>query len=112
MNVAGLRIRITFQKNTETEDAIGNTVMAWEDVFTCWASASAEKSAAAEGEAATTIVDIERVDFTVRYSTETAAVTAKEYRIVYQDRIYDIVLVDDMGFKKRSLKFYTERRVR
>ena len=111
MNIAGLRIRITIQKYTETKDEIGNTVMDWADVFICWASAAAARGSE-EIEEASTLADRERVDFTVRYSSETASVTAKEHRIVYGDRVYDILVVDDMGFRHKSLKFQTERRVR
>ena len=52
------------------------------------------------------------MDFTVRFSTETEAVTAKNYRILLGDRIYDIEHVDDMGFKRNSRKLHcnlTER---
>ena len=52
--------------------------------------------------------DVDRLDFTVRWSSETAAVTAKQYRILLGDRIYNIVHVDDMGFKRNSRKFHAE----
>ena len=48
------------------------------------------------------------MDFTVRYCSETAAITAKGYRILLGDRIYNITHVDDMGFRKNSLKFKAE----
>lgn len=111
MNIANLRIRITIQKLIETEDEIGNSIASWTDYFTCWASAAAGRESE-ETEEATTPVDRERVDFTVRYSKETASVTAKEHRIVFGDRVYDILVVDDMGFRHKSLKFQTERRIR
>lgn len=50
----------------------------------------------------------ERIDFTVRYSSETAVVTTDKYRILLHDRIYNILSVDDMAFKHNSLKFHAE----
>ena len=52
------------------------------------------------------------MDLTVRYCSETAAVTAKGYRILLGDRIYNITHVDDMGFRKNSLKFKAELEAR
>ncbi len=45
---------------------------------------------------------------TVRWSSETAAVDSKQYRILLGDRIYNILSIDEMGFHKNSRKFHTE----
>lgn len=50
----------------------------------------------------------ELLDFTVRYSSETAAVNTKQYRILLNDRVYNIISIDDMGFKHNSRKFHGE----
>ena len=110
MNIAGLRVRITIQKNATVTDKYGNHKSVWQDYFTCWATPSTQTGDEAESAAHT--VEEDRMDFTVRFSTETAAVTAKNYRILLGDRIYDISHVDDMGFKRNSRKFHcnlTER---
>ena len=110
MHIAGMRVRITLQKNEVVTDAYGNHTNAWTDHFTCWATASAQ-TGQEDGAAATTNEE-DRMDFTVRYSSETAAVVSTKFRIVLMDRIYDIDHVDDMGFKKNSRKFHahlTER---
>ncbi|MBO5570904.1 MAG: phage head closure protein, partial [Clostridia bacterium] len=44
MNIAGMRIRITIQKNATVVDKYGNHKSAWTDYFTCWASASRDKT--------------------------------------------------------------------
>ena len=106
MNISGLRVRITIQKNETVVDKYGNHKSAWTDYLTCWATPSTQTGSEAE-EAAHTVEE-DRLDFTVRWSSETAAVTAKGYRILLGDRIYNIVHVDDMGFKKHSRKFHAE----
>ena len=76
MNIAGLRTRITIQKNETVVDKYGNHKSAWVDYFKCW--------------------------------SETAAVNSKQYRILLGDRIYNILSIDEMGFKHNSRKLHTE----
>lgn len=105
MNIAGLRVRITIQRNRPTIDTIGNHTSAWEDYFSCWATATASGRSAEEEHDAGHTEEAARMDFTVRWSSETAAVNSKQYRILLGDCIYDIVSIDDMGFRHNSRKF-------
>ena len=110
MNISGMRVRITVQKNETVVDKYGNHKSAWTDYFSCWATASNQTGEESSEVGQTTEKD--RMDFTVRYCSETAAVTSTKYRILLLDRIYDIDHVDDMGFKRNSRKFHahlTER---
>lgn len=106
MNIAGLNVRIMIQKNVTVTDRIGNHKSVWTDYFSCWATASDQSGD--ESEEASQTKEEDRIDFTVRYCSETAAVTAKGYRILLGERIYNITHVDDMGFRKNSLKFKAE----
>ena len=106
MHIEGLRVRIRIQKNETVTDRYGNHKSAWTDYFSCWATASTQTGQ--EGEEAAHTKEEDRLDFTVRYCSETAAVTAKQYRILLGERIYNIVHVDDMGFKHNSRKFHAE----
>lgn len=108
MNISGLRVRITIQKNETVTDKWGNHKSAWTDYFTCWATPTTQTRATEEEEEAAHTAEKDRIDFTVRYCSETAAVTAKGFRILLEDRIYNIVHVDDMGFKRNSRKFQAE----
>ena len=110
MNIAGLNVRIMIQKNETVTDRIGNHRSAWTNYFSCWATASDQTGD--EGEEASQIKEEDRIDFTVRYCSETAAVTAKGYRILLGERIYNITHVDDMGFRKNSRKFMTKLEAR
>ncbi len=106
MNIAALRVRITFQKNETVTDKYGNHAAVWTDFFSCRATAvtggGSETAEAAHTEEA------DRLDLTVRWSTEISAVNSKEYRILLNDRIYNITGIDEMGFKKNSRKFHCE----
>jgi len=107
MNIAGLRVRITIQKNETVVDKYGNHKSGWTDFFSCWATAVTSGLSANEEEAAGHTVEADRLDITVRYSSETAMVTSKGYRILLGERIYNIVNIDEMGFKHHSRKLHT-----
>ena len=107
MNIAGLRTRITIQKNETVVDKYGNHKSAWVDYFKCWATAVTSGMSANEEGAAAHTVEAERLDITIRYSSETAAVNSKQYRILLGDRIYNILSIDEMGFKQNSRLFHT-----
>ena len=112
MNIAGLRVRITIQKSTTVVDSIGNHSSAWENHFSCWATATASGKSAEETANAAHTEEADRMDFTVRWSSETAAVNSKQYRILLSNRTYDILSIDDMGFRHNSRKFQTRLRER
>ena len=103
MKVTGFRVRIMLQKNETVTDRLGNHSSVWSDYFPCWASAADQTGD--ESEEASQTREEDRIDFTVRYCSETAGVTSKGYRILLNGRIYNITHVDDMGFRKRSRKF-------
>ena len=108
MNIAGMRVRITIQKSATQEDRYGNHTSVWVNYFTCWATAVTSGLSSREEEAAGHTVEADRLDMTVRWSSETAAVDSKQYRILLGDRIYNILSIDEMGFHKNSRKFHTE----
>lgn len=107
MNIAGLRVRITIQKNTTVVDRIGNHTSVWTDFFSCWATAVTSGLSSNEEESAGHTVEADRLDITVRYSSETAVVNSKQYRILLGNRIYNILSIDEMGFKHNSRLFHT-----
>ena len=107
MNIAGLRVRITIQKNTTATDQYGNHKSVWRDYFTCWATAVTSGLSSKEEETAGHTVEADRLDITVRWSSETAAVDSKQYRVLLNGRIYDILSIDEMGFRHNSRKLHT-----
>lgn len=104
MDIARMNVRITIQKNETQTDKYGNHSSVWTDYFTCWATCMNQTGSESD-DAGQTLED-DKMDFTVRYSSETAAVTSTKYRIMLNDRIYNIDHVDDMAFKHHSLKFH------
>ena len=108
MNISGLRVRITIQKNETVVDKYGNHKSIWTDFFTCWASAVTSGLSASEKESTGHTTEANKLDITVRYSTETAAINSKQYRVLLAGRIYNILSIDEMGFKHNSRKLRTQ----
>lgn len=108
MNISGLRVRITIQKNETVVDKYGNHKSTWTDFFTCWASAVTSGLSAIEKESAGHTTEADKLDITVRYSTETAAINSKQYRVRLAGRIYNILSIDEMGFKHNSRRLHTQ----
>ena len=108
MNIAGMRVRITIQKNETVVDKYGNHKPAWTDYFSCWATATTSGMSAEETQNAGTTQEADKLDLTVRWCSEIAAVNSKQFRILLLNRIYDITNIDEMGFKKNSRLFHTQ----
>jgi len=107
MDIAGLRVRITIQKNQTVIDQYRNHTSAWTDYFSCWATCVASGKSAEETQNAGYTQEADRLDITIRWSTETAAVNSKEYRVLVGGHVYNIISIDEMGFRHNSRKFHT-----
>ena len=103
MNIGLLNLRILIQKNTVVSDAIGNRKNTWTDYFSCYATIGGESGTEVHRTGET--LEYADLTFTVRYSSETAAVTTTGYRIVYGGELYNILAVDHQNNKRKSLKF-------
>ena len=107
MDIAGLNTRITIQKNQTIVDRYKNHTSVWADFFSCWATCVTSGRSAEESQEAGYTQKADRLDITVRWCGEIAAVNSKEYRILVGGRIYDITSIDVMDFRKNSRKFHT-----
>ena len=100
MDIGLLNLRIQIQKNAVISDAIGNRKNTWTDYFSCYATIGGESGT--EIYRAGEILESTDLTFTVRYSSETAAVTPSGYRIVYGGELYNIIAVDHQNNKRNK----------
>lgn len=107
MDISLLSQKITVQKNTVTVDEIGNHINAWADFYACHATVSGESPS--ESTAAGTVVNNTKADFTVRWCGRVSEITADGFRIIYADEIYNILGIDHMNYKKKSIKFKCQK---
>lgn len=107
MDIALLNVKITFQKNVVVTDDIGNHKSSWELYYCCHATVGGESGT--EQVAAGTTVENTDISFSVRYCAAADTVTTTGYRIVFRDEIYNILSIDHMNFKHKSIKFRCQK---
>ena len=107
MKVTLLNERILIQKAVVIADEIGNRRNDWEDYFSCYATISGENGSE-KAEVGQT-VEKGTICFTVRYCSAVSDVSSTGYRILFKGVIYNIISVDHMNYKKKSMKFRCER---
>ena len=107
MDIALLNRKVTVQKNTVVVDDIGNHISKWDDFYSCYASISGESPN--ESTSAGMVVDNTKADFTVRWCKAVSEITADGFRIVYDGELYNILGIDHMNFKKKSVKFKCQK---
>ncbi len=107
MDIALLNVRITIQKNEVVVDAIGNHKNTWADWYSCYATVSNESPS--EDTAAGVVVDDSKMDFTVRWCQKASEMDAEHYRVLHGDAIYNILGIDHMNFKKKSVKLKCQK---
>lgn len=110
MNIAALNAKVTIQKSVVTIDKIGNHQNSYEDYFSAFATISNSGGKSNnETENAGYVADIADMNFTLRYCKKFETVTSTDFRIVYNDDIYNIVKVDYLGLKKKAIKLICQK---
>lgn len=107
MKIALLNEKIMIQKSVIQTDAIGNRKSAWEDYYSCFATIGVE-SGNEKLEAGQT-TDGAAITFSVRYCNKLVDIVSTSFRILFRGEIYNILSVDHMNWKKKSLKFRCEK---
>ncbi len=107
MEISALNVRITIQKTEITADEVGNRLNAWIDHHSCYATISEETGQ--EKVADVGVVENECMNFNIRYCKAVSEITATEYRVLFQGEIYNILGINHMNYKKKSLKLRCQR---
>lgn len=95
-DIGKLNQRISIQKKTVISDDIGNQTEEWTKVHDCWAAVNTVSGR--EFWAARQQNEENTVNFKVRYCKKIAEIGTVDYRIIFHNKIYDIISVDNMLF--------------
>lgn len=106
MEISKLNERIVIEKNAVIVDAVGNHKNTWTEYFSCHAYASTYQ---AEEKEEATVTEERSVNFTVRWCSETSAVTSTGFRVRFRGEAYDIESVDLMNYRKREVRLKCRR---
>ena len=103
MRISDLNRKIIFQNKNVEVDEIGNHKSIWSDYLTT----SSYISFQGKGEEVFLGMEIDKSDisFTVRFQNRLKNINTSEYRILFEDEMYNIVSIDFMNYKNRLIKF-------
>jgi len=107
MDIAALNEIILIQKSEVVIDEVGNHVQEWTDYYECHATISSQMSGGEQGsfkDDAGQLNDVSELSFSIRYCLKAASIDISDYRVIFRDVIYDILSMDLMNYKKKSLK--------
>lgn len=107
MDIGALNVMIEIQKNEVVADAVGNRRNTWRTFYRCHATAGGESGS--EKVSAGQVVEDTDITFTIRFCKLASMLTEGNYRVVFGGVIYDIVRIDHMNFKRKSLKMYCRK---
>lgn len=107
MKVSLLNTRIVIQESVVIKDRIGNQSDDWQSVYECFATVSNESPIEQTDVGATW--DNSKIDFTIRYSSEVSNLSSTKHRVVFNQVFYNIMGIDHMNYKKKSLKLHCQR---
>ena len=103
MRVSDLNRKIILQNKAVEVDEIGNHKSVWMDYITT----SAYISFQGKGEEVFLGMEVDRSDisFTVRFQNSLKNINTSDFRILFDDEIYNIISIDFMNYKNRFIKF-------
>ncbi len=107
MDIALLNVKIAVEKNEVVADEIGNRKNIWKEYYSCFATVGGEGGR--EISVAGTIADDSDISFSIRYCKVASFINNTEYRIMFNGEIYNILAVDHMNYKKKSLKLRCQK---
>ena len=107
MKIALLNAQIEILQNEVVVDDIGNHKNVWNPYYTCHATISAEGGK--EMTEAGMVVDDSTADFTVRWCSKTKELSSTGFRVKYGSEEYDILSVDHMNNKHKSIKLKCQK---
>ena len=107
MKISLLNERILIEKSKVRPDSIGNRKNIWIPYFSCWATISSESPM--EQTSSGVVWDESKIDFSIRYCRELSKLTSTGFRVLFHDCIYEILGIDHMNYKKKSIKLHCRR---
>lgn len=107
MKISLLNERILIEKSKVKVDKIGNRKNIWIPYFSCRATISSESPM--EQTSSGVVWDESKIDFSVRYCRELSKLSSTGFRVSFHDCIYEILGIDHMNYKKKSIKLHCRR---
>ena len=102
MNAGAYRDLVTIQKLTTQRDSDGYESEIWEDYYSNYAYIN--KLSGKEFWAAAETAAQKTVRFELRWHSQLDLVNSKDYRLIFNDHIFNITNVDNVQFRNETVK--------
>jgi len=94
MEIGNMNQRISILENHTKIDSIGNHLNVWEEISSCWAEVRVKNlQSSSEKTTAGVTRDIRTIIFTVRQSPSLAYINSTTHKILFRNKIYNIISV-------------------
>lgn len=108
--ISGLNQMITIEAKVIQSDEIGNRLSFWQEYFKTHAKVDTKQLSEKTGEVM--VYDNSMVVFILRWCQKLKYLDSLRFRVVFNDVIYNITVIDQMNFKSRLLKLHCRREER
>ena len=94
MEIGNMNQRISILENHIKIDSIGNHLNVWEEISSCWAEVRVKNlQSSSEKTTAGVTREIRTIIFTVRQSPSLAYINSTTHKILFRNKIYNIISV-------------------
>ena len=94
MEIGNMNQRITILENHAKTDSIGNHLNVWEEIVSCWAEVKIRNLQSSSEKTDTGVTrEIRTVVFTVRQSPNLCYINSTTHKILFRNKIYNIISV-------------------
>ena len=94
MEIGNMNQRILILENHTKIDSIGNHLNVWEEISSCWAEVRVRNlQSSSEKTTAGVTREIRTIIFTVRQSPSLAYINSTTHKILFRNKIYNIISV-------------------
>ncbi len=94
MEIGNMNQRISILENHTKIDSIGNHLNVWEEISSCWAEVRVKNlQSSSEKTTAGVTREIRTIIFTVRQSPSLAYINSTTHKILFRNKIYNIISV-------------------
>ena len=100
-----MNARIIIQKDDVLSDQYGNHIKGWTNYHRCWSDIVTAQKA----ENGVIIRDDREIICELRYCAKTSVITSDKFRVIFHDEIYNIVSVDMMNYKRKTIKLKCQK---
>lgn len=107
MKISGFNERMFIEKSTVYTDDIGNHLKQWEVYHSGFCHVNSQVAHETEGTAY--IIDDSKLTFTLRWQDKWHDLDAQGYRIQFKEKLYNIIGIDCMNYKRKYLKIYAQK---